>query len=62
MTKLIKAIKKNIRRTYKNKLCALALIILGIIATSIDKDATVLIFTLLLGIPLFFSRKNQIMI
>lgn len=60
MTKLIKAIKKNIRRTYKNKLCALALIILGIIATSIDRDATVLVLTLLFGLPLFFAKQNYI--
>lgn len=60
MTKLIKAIKKNIRRTYKNKLCALALIIIGIIITNIDNDATSLVFTLLIGIPLFFSKQNHI--
>ena len=60
MTKLIKAIKKNIRRTYKNKLCALALIIVGIFTTIIDNDATFLVFALLIGISLFFSKQNHI--
>ena len=53
-------IKRYFRRTYKNKLCALALIIIGVIATNIDNDATVLAFTLLIGLPLFFAKRNHI--
>lgn len=55
-----KTFKRYFRRTYKNKLCALAMIILGIIATSIDRDATVLVLTLLFGLPLFFAKQNHI--
>ena len=53
--------KKYIRRTYKNKLCALALIILGLIFTSVSNDITVLVFLSILGVPLFFAKKNYIM-
>lgn len=60
MTKIIKAIKKNIRRTYKNKLCALALIIVGICPIYLENDATFMILALLFGIPLFFSKQNHI--
>lgn len=55
-----KEIKRYFRRTYKNKLCAIAMIIIGIIATNIDNDATVLVFTLLFGLPLFFAKRNHI--
>lgn len=61
MTKLIKAIKKNIRRTYKNKLCALTLVIIGIISMYLDTDGgTIMTFMLLIGVPLFFSKQNHI--
>jgi uncharacterized membrane protein YiaA len=56
----IKEIAKYMRRTRLNKICALALIGLGLISASISNDATFLIFTLLFGIPLFFSRRNWI--
>lgn len=60
MTKIMKAIKKNLRRTYKNKLCALALIIVGIGPIYLENDATFMIFALLIGIPLFFAKQNHI--
>lgn len=60
MTKIIKAIKKNLRRTYKNKLCALALIIIGIGPIYLENDATFMIFALLIGLPLFFAKQNHI--
>ena len=60
MTKIIKAIKKNLRRTYKNKLCTLALIIVGIVPIYLENDATFMTFALLIGIPLFFSKQNHI--
>ncbi len=61
MTKLIKAIKNNIRRTYKNKLCALALIIIGIISMNLETDGgTIMAFMLIIGVPLFFSKQNHI--
>lgn len=60
MTKIMKAIKKNLRRTYKNKLCALALIIVGIGPIYLENDATFMIFALLIGIPLSFAKQNHI--
>ena len=55
-----KRFKRYMRETYKNKICALASVIVGIIATFIFKDITVLVFMLLLGIPLFLAKKNYI--
>lgn len=54
-------IKRHLRRTYKNKICVLILILIGIISTIVSDDATVLVFTLLIGIPLFFVKDNFIM-
>lgn len=56
----VKEIAKYVRRTRLNKICALSLIGLGCASVSINNDATFLIFTLLFGIPLFFSRRNRI--
>lgn len=58
--KMYKRFKRYIRRTYKNKLCALALIILGLLTVFIEYDATFFIVTLLIGIPLFLEKENQI--
>lgn len=52
---------RHFRRTYKNKICVVALILIGILSTVISDDATVLVFTLLIGIPLFFVKDNFIM-
>ncbi len=48
-------------KTFKNKLYALGLILLGIIsAVLLEGDITVLIFVSLIAIPLFFSKDNWI--
>lgn len=52
---------RHFRRTYKNKICVVALILIGILSTIISDDATVLVFTLLIGIPLFFVKDNFVM-
>ena len=52
---------RHFRRTYKNKICVVVLILIGILSTVISDDATVLVFTLLIGIPLFFVKDNFIM-
>ena len=51
---------KIVGRTIFNKLFAIALIMLGLIGTTIYKDSTFLVFTLMFGIPLFFSKRNWI--
>ena len=50
--------KKNITR--KNKVCALALMLVGILSVLIDRDATFLIIDCMIAIPLFFAKKNII--
>ena len=56
-----KKVVRHFRKTWKNKLCVLALIMLGLLTPIISGDATVLVFTLLIGIPLFFVKENFIM-
>lgn len=51
---------KYIRRTYKNKLCAIALLTIGIFSTYILKDATLLLFVSTMFIPLLFAKENWI--
>lgn len=53
-------IKRYFKRTYENKLVALALIALGFMSISFERDATFLVMTLIFGIPLFFDKKNWI--
>lgn len=47
-------------KTLKNKIIATALILLGYLLTKIEGDGTFFIFTLLIGISLFFEKKNWI--
>lgn len=56
----IKRFARYIYRTYKNKLCALVLLILGVLTTKIDGDGTVLLFLSMIALPLFFSDENWI--
>lgn len=51
---------KYFRRTAKNKMVALYLIATGLIVRAITGDATVLVLTLMFGIPLFLARQNHI--
>ena len=56
-----KIFAKYIRETYKNKLVAILLIAIGVfIMLLTNGDATILTFTSIIGIPLFFSKKNYI--
>ena len=52
--------KRNMRRTYKNKLCAIALLFAGMLPVWLANDGTALILMLVIAIPLFFSKKNWI--
>ena len=45
---------------FKNKLCAIAIILLGVVSNFISCDATFLVFALLFSIPLFFAKKNWV--
>lgn len=48
------------RRTFKNKLCAALLFMVGLIALGIDSDATSLVFISCIAVPLFFAKENWI--
>lgn len=48
------------RRTWRNKVSALALIAIGMVPVLIDRDGTFLIVALMLGIPMFFAKKNWV--
>ncbi len=51
--------RRYIRRTFRNKLCAMGLLMIGIFSAILSKDITFLIFTLMAGVPLFFARKDM---
>lgn len=53
-------ITKNIRRTIKNKLYAIALFIVGLIPLMLYQDGTFLGFAAVIGLPLFFAKDNWI--
>lgn len=46
------------KKTIKNKLMALALIGVGIVPIFIDGDATVLVLSLIIGVPMFFAKED----
>jgi hypothetical protein len=49
------------KKTIKNKISAIRLIILAIILLPwLDGDATFLIFALMIAVPLFFDKRNWI--
>lgn len=47
------------RKKLKNKILAVLLIIMGALSLSLDNDATFFVFSLLIGIPLFFSKEDR---
>jgi hypothetical protein len=49
---------KYMRRTYKNKLVAIALPIMGIVSAKLTQDASLFVLGTLLFVPLFFMNKD----
>ncbi len=49
---------KYLRRTWKNKVIALAMALVGYWSIGIENDATAFVFVMLIAIPLFFARTN----
>lgn len=47
-------------KTLKNKVCALLLLMVGVVPILIEGDASFLVFAACLGIPLFFAKRNWI--
>jgi hypothetical protein len=48
------------RELLKNKLYSLILIGIGALSVLIEYDGTFFIFSLMLGVPLFFAKENWI--
>lgn len=44
----------------KNKIYAIIFVILGALTVPIEWDATFFLFTLMIGVALFFSKENWI--
>lgn len=44
----------------KNKIVSVLFIILGILSLFIEWDATFTVFSLMIGLPLFFAKENWI--
>ena len=49
---------RHFRETLKNKLSAIALLIVGTIPVMIDGDGTALVFLGCIAIPMFFAKEN----
>lgn len=56
MKKYMKKINRHFRNIKTNQLWAIGFIGLGLLSLIPEKDATFLVFTLLIGIPAYFSR------
>lgn len=49
------------KKLLKNKLYSVVLVSIGALSIPIEYDATAFVFTLMLGLPLFFAKENWIM-
>lgn len=47
-------------KTLMNKIMAIVFILTGWFSIKIDGDGTVFIFTLMIGIPMFFDKENWV--
>lgn len=46
--------------TLKNKIFAMIMILIGLIVLAVSKDATILLLSVLFGVPLFVAKRNYI--
>lgn len=44
--------------TWKNKLAAIAMVMAGVLGAVYCEDGTALVLFLIIGIPMFFTKKN----
>ena len=49
---------RHMQVTYKNKLAALAMLAIGIVSAKMSGDGTFMMFVLVFGLPLFFSKRD----
>lgn len=52
--------KEYIEETLLNKLVALGLLATGIVTAIITKEGNLMVLALLIGLPVFFAKKNVI--
>lgn len=57
---MFRKVERYLEETWRNKLIAVVILAIGAFAARISTDATFLIFTLMLGVPLFLSKENVI--
>lgn len=60
MIKLVKRFVLYMFETFWNKVCAVSMILCGMVPVFIDKDATALVFIGIIAVPMFFARTNWI--
>lgn len=58
--KIARKIYRNLRVTYKNKIAAAFLLMIGMTPVWFDNDATALLFYGIFAVPLFFYKENVI--
>lgn len=58
--KIARKVYRNLRVTYKNKIVATFLLLIGLTPAWFDNDATALLFYGIFAIPLFFYKENVI--
>lgn len=56
----MKKFTRYMYETRKNKIYSLALLGLSTLLTIVDGDATFLVFSLFIAVPMFFARKQWI--
>ena len=56
--KEIRIFVRHMQRTYKNKLAALAMFMIGVVVANLSGDGTFLVFVLMFGLPMFFAKKD----
>ena len=50
--------KQYLKRTWKNKLVALGLLLVSLIPVWLDRDATILALMIVVIVPLFFADRD----
>lgn len=57
---MFRKVERYLEETWRNKLIAVVILAIGVFTARVSADATFLIFTVLLGVPLFLSKENVI--
>ena len=60
IVRMSKAFVRHMFKTFKNKIFAVALMILGYASTLVDGDATFFVMTIIFGLPLIFAKDSCI--